>query len=207
MGNFAVKIAQDINTNKVVHIDNAKNGLACNCRCLKCLENLVAVQGVKNEHHFRHDKNIDCKGSQETALHMLGKQIIIDNNKINLPKVGTIIYTNPIAEKYLGQIIPDVTVSYNEEDIYFEVAVSHFIEPHKKEYYESNKLKCVEIDLRDFDLIFTYNEIEDTILKQTRNKKLYGWELKRDDNGTNWVINTILFAGGIYLLKKIFTKK
>lgn len=204
MENFTIKLAQDIFTSKIIHIDNASNGISCNCKCLECSETLIAVQGKKNEYHFRHDKNNDCKGSQETALHMFGKQVILENKEINLPKIGSINYSNPRAEISLSQFRPDVTVFHNEEDIYFEVAVSHYIEPQKKEYYESNKLKCVEIDLRDFDLKSTSKEIKDFILKQTRNKKLYGWKLKNDKNETNWVINALLIAGIIYVFSKLF---
>jgi len=77
----SVIIAYHTPSKKYKHIDNVdliSKGLKCECVCLKCGEKLIAVVEVtKKAKHFKHHTNIDCEGSQETALHELGKQILI----------------------------------------------------------------------------------------------------------------------------------
>jgi len=54
--------------------------------CPNCKSPLVAKMGNKNQRHFAH-KNADCNNSSanETALHMLAKEILVANMKITIP--------------------------------------------------------------------------------------------------------------------------
>jgi len=191
--NTSIKLAFHIPTSKVIHIDNADNGKACKCECLKCKEKLIAVQGDIRDEHFRHNTNIICNGSQETALHLLGKQILLENNQITIPKWGTINYSDASIEKKFDSTRPDVTAIYNEQNIYFEIAVKHFIEKDKENFFTTGQHKCVEIDLSDADTT-SYEKIKNLVLCQTSNKKIFGWKelLKHTDD--NWFEKIVIFA-------------
>lgn len=87
--------------NTILHGDDARNGLGCECICLVCNERLQAVHPRFREAHFRHNQDMECTGGPETALHLYAKQIIIDNHQIRLP--GKLLnYINPLSEICLG---------------------------------------------------------------------------------------------------------
>ena len=90
------------------------------------------MQGEVRTKHFRHHININCKGAQETALHDLAKQILVDNLQIAIPAYGVISYSNPIPEIALEKRRPDVTATFDGKPIYFEIFVSHAIEEDKE---------------------------------------------------------------------------
>jgi hypothetical protein len=193
----STKLAYHLPTQMVIHIDKAENGLACNCECTECKERLEAVQGQIREWYFRHDSNTKCRGGQETALHQLGKQILVENNQIAIPEKGLINYSSPIAEKGFYSTRPDVTAIYNEKKIYFEIAVSHFVEKEKEAFFTDGQHKCVEIDLSDADAT-SYDHIKNLVLFETTNKKLFGWDrsntVETNDGGI------FKFAFGAFLL-------
>jgi hypothetical protein len=191
--NSSVKLAYHRATDKILHIDNAKNGRSCDCECIACKENLIAVQGEVREKHFRHDINQNCLGAQETALHQLGKQIVIEQNQIEIPGHGMINYSEAIAEKKLYSTRPDVTAIYNHQEIYFEIAVKHFIEKDKALFFITGNHKCVEIDLSSAETD-TYKKIEHLVIYESKNKKLYGWkEFIPEQSNDNWIVK-IVFA-------------
>lgn len=173
--NNTIKIAYHLSSNKFIHIDNAKNGLACNCECIRCKERLEAVQGKIRAKHFRHHVNINCKGSQETALHELGKQILVNSQQINIPGNGIVTYSDAIAEKKYESIRPDVTATYNKQKIFFEIYVSHAIDTAKEKFYINGKYKSIEIDLQGYETS-KYREIKKLVLNETKNKRLIFWD-------------------------------
>ena len=187
MTNTSIKLAYHTPTSKVIHIDTADNGKACNCECLNCKEKLIAVQGDIRDKHFRHNINLNCNGSQETALHQLGKQILVDNYQIVIPRYGAINYLNPVAEKEFCSTRPDVTATYDHENIYFEIAVKHFVEKDKETFFTTGQHKCVEIDLSDSETA-SYEKIKHLVLLETSNKKLFGWDQPQnlEQTSDNW---------------------
>ena len=70
-------IALDEN-NRLLHIDQAERGLACNCTCFECGESVLARKGEIIEHHFAHANNKDsCVINPESLLHKYAKDIIM----------------------------------------------------------------------------------------------------------------------------------
>lgn len=206
---------------EIIHIDtvNEKREKRRDCFCLKCEKQLEAVLDFKNAERksfFRHNDNSDCEGSQETALHLLGKQILLDHTQINLPKLQLIEYSNPIAERKVEKIKPDVSVIYNKNPFYFEVFVSNEVNSNKKTYIKVNNLNCVEIDLsqnRDSSL----EEIYFNVLEEVKNKKFINYvsgqdieRQKKQDEALKKCINflknhwlkIIIFIVGLYLYLK-----
>lgn len=165
---------------KIIHIDSALNGLACNCVCQECGGILEAIQGKKRQKHFRHHiGDINCKGGIESALHKLAKQILIENKSIVLPRYGKIFYHSAIAEKLFKNIIPDVSAILSDnQQIFIEVFHTHKSTDYKNNFFKNGQYKSVEIDMK-FCPIETFSEIENYVLNKTHNKKIIFWELEK----------------------------
>jgi len=209
--NHKIKLAKHKQTGEIIHIDKANKGLLCNCECEKCHNNLIAHQGKKEPWHFQHENNdISCNGSQETALHKLGKQILMGHNGINIPVHGMINYTDQIEEKVIeNRLRVDVAATYENQDIYFEIKVSHSNEEAKNEYFAKGHHKCVEIDLIDA-YKSSYENIEYLVLKKTTNKELIGWNSetipdRHKDSRLNWFETIIYIASVMYVIYRIGT--
>ena len=178
---------------KMVSIRNVERGLACNCRCPKCKEALVAKLGHEGgrQPHFAHQKDSDCHGSYMTALHMLAQQIIEEDKQVMLPDYqGKYIQksTNCITfdlvrlEEIIpindGQIRADC-VGYkqgkdnNAHRLLIEILVTHEVDDNKSGLIKSLNESCIEINLSD--LIETGYTREDVANRLKENKEDRKW--------------------------------
>ena len=205
-----IKIAYHLPTQKFIHIDNASNGLSCNCECLKCNERLEAIQGEVRTKHFRHHTNLSCEGSQESALHDLGKQILVDNSQINLPDIGTISYSSPVAEKRLEAKRPDVSATFEGEQIFFEIFVSHAVDSGKEKIFVDRKHKSVEIDLSDCRTSI-FDEIKKIVIDETDKKKVFYWQDEgvvasqpKEQNNFDWFLKAAAATIVFLVLREFF---
>jgi hypothetical protein len=81
------KLTYGLKNEKLQHIDDVEQGLKCDCVCPNCKEKLIARQGEINEHHFAHSaKECDITVAQESALHIMAKEILEEYKIIKLPK-------------------------------------------------------------------------------------------------------------------------
>lgn len=203
-----IKLARHV-SGKIIHVDDAINGLACECSCQVCHERLQAVHPRVKQTHFRHNQNLECNGGPETALHLFAKQIILTNSEINVPG-RKIIYTNPKNEVCMGSIIPDVTVEMAGVPVYFEIAVTHKTGIEKLAYYRTAQMKSIEIDLTRVSYDFNKLEIETMVLEKTGNKSIIFWEMpvEKKKEGTNKyeVILMIIvgMASALYIFPRIY---
>jgi hypothetical protein len=174
MFNPIIKYAFELTTDNVVNINNAMEKFY---RCPGCGLKLKRAQGEIQEWHFKHhNDNGNCSGGIETARHQLAKQILKNSLQIKIPRYGIIEYSNPVLEKELVSKRPDVTAIYKGENIYFEIAVKHFVEPAKEEFFIDGEYKSIEIDLSDLPIDASHQEIENAVLKQLNNKRIIFWE-------------------------------
>lgn len=68
-----------------VHVDSVPNGADCGCVCPSCGEAMLAVQGQKILHHFRHNSVESTCGyanSPETIVHHYAKKFLCDEKKV-----------------------------------------------------------------------------------------------------------------------------
>lgn len=143
--------------NKVlVHVKDVRNGASCGCRCPICEQPLSARQGQKRAPHFAHIHNHDCKGSDETILHQMAKEVLVEVGQLMLPPSsggfpsGLVklydIKSEMWDEKY--HIKPDAEGTTEDgRRILIEFYVSHEVKGRKKRVIVDNDLKCLEIDL------------------------------------------------------------
>ncbi len=81
-------IATDKNSHRLVNAKDVLNGLACNCYCFECKQDLIAVnQERKQRAHFRHQKDSNCKMNYETFIHWVTKEVFKTLSSIKLPPV------------------------------------------------------------------------------------------------------------------------
>jgi hypothetical protein len=203
------KLGKDRATGEIVVITDAKRGRTCDCVCPDCKKDFVAAQGDKNEWHFRHYDKTTCTGGQETALHMLAKNIIASNTQIILPFYKTVFYDNAVKEKYFQTIQPDVTANTSGQNLFFEVLVTHRVDINKENIYKNGEHKSVEIDLQNY-LFTTREDLEKEILKNCNNKRIIFWEknvVEEKSNDNSWILWLVLGVLAFFGLKSLFQRR
>lgn len=171
---YDFKIALHKPTGKLIHVDNAENGLACECECLECGDALEAIQGEIRENHFRHTTHKECDGAQWVALREFGKQLLLDHDSIRLPLVGRISYTEPVAEKKLRGFKPDIAVQIGDAPLYLDVYVSDSLNNNKDSYVKRYDLNAIEIDLSS-EYGAGYEQIYSKVFEDLENKRVMNW--------------------------------
>ena len=167
----------------MVDISQVESGLACNCFCPECGDQMIAKKGEIMIHHFAHKGGAGCAGGIETALHLMAKQLILDRKQIFVPGVysplrriapGKLIgFESAVLEKRIGDIIADVVLEANGKQLIVEVAVTHFCDYEK---IKAMGLSVIEIDLSGMS-------------KQKFNLDKLAFYLFYNDNKINWVNN------------------
>lgn len=183
--NTIIKYALEKTTLKAIFIDKVPKGLACNCICAKCGYDMIAVKGQKNEKHFRHHVESDCSGGPETAIHKMAKQIIAENTNIYIPG-RLLIYNNPIIEKKLEAIVPDVKVNTDQGDVYFEIVVNNPVDQEKINLYKNLHYRSVRIDLSGVPYDISKEELEEMVLGNKENKSNIYWPVINQSVSSLW---------------------
>jgi hypothetical protein len=203
------KLSKDKATGEIVVITEARRGRTCDCVCPDCGKDFVAAQGDKNEWHFRHYDQTNCKGGQETALHLIGKKILVDNSKIAIPGHDTISYSDAVAEKGFMTKRPDVTATFENEQIFFEILVSHPVDSDKEIMFVDGQHKSIEIDLQKYTFV-TREDLEKEILTNCENKRIIFWEknvVATKNNDYNWFLLLVFGVFAFFGLKSLLQRR
>ena len=171
---YALKDGKIISINEVTE---EEKGLKCDCYCPGCGMQLQAKLGSKRQKHFSHNNaSCDIVSAQQSALHILAKEIIEQEKHINLPALevksrdiegfdNELCYEFPevltfkqstvvdcekvILEKKISDFVPDVMVQIQGRMLLIEVAVTHFIDDEKLCKIKQLGIPVIEIDLSD----------------------------------------------------------
>lgn len=175
---------------KLVHIDDAEKGLACNCICPHCKTQLVAKKGNHNVKHFAHYELADCNHGTETALHLMAKNIISQTRKIFVPYIpkseydlsnrGKImLFENAILEKQLSDNIRgDIVLYCGNSFLNVEIKVTHKIDTNKVIELFNLGVPTVELDLSDIKDSFTEDLVEQLVLSGKNTHLIYSPKCK-----------------------------
>jgi hypothetical protein len=201
-------IGKSSETSLPVHVRNAKNGLNSNCVCYECTEKLEAVQGSR-DWYFRHYNKSNCPGSNETALHEFAKQVLFENSSIATHK-KQIIYSETKKETIIGVFRSDVSAKYQDQVLHFEIVVNHDLTLLKTEYYRTNKINCIKIDLSDTALLKSGpEEIKKEVLENKINKHFIQWnedkvnaDVSTSSDNNSWLVAISIFLGSLFLFRK-----
>lgn len=135
---------------KLVFIDEVDRGLECGCFCPHCGGKLIAKKGEVNLHHFAHYQVENCGKGAESVLHLLGKQVLLEEQCIRLPNGSSIeLLTSVEVERRRLGYVADIgaVIVDTGEDIDLEIKVTHGIGTAKLAKVLANKVKMVEVDL------------------------------------------------------------
>ena len=140
----------------MVNILDVEKGLACNCRCPKCNEKLVAKLGQGGRQpHFAHQKDSECQGSYMSALHIMAEQIIFENKSVMAPTYKsisskTLTFTKVEVEKRVDRkdLQPDI-VGETEDGLRWviEIKNTHEVDKAKIRKIRESNITCFEIDV------------------------------------------------------------
>ena len=170
-------------TNKLISIEHAERGLACDCFCFECGEPVVAKKGEKNEHHFAHISNKEsCFINPESILHKFAKQVIIEANGLLLPALPNSQETEAklwqfsqiTPEVRLGNIQPDLMAMVDKDTYFIEIAVTSFVDEIKLERIKTFGTPTIELDLRELlksETVIPSDEAKNFILNGLEHKR------------------------------------
>jgi hypothetical protein len=153
-----------------VRVEEVPSGLACNCYCAACSAQFVAVQGKQRRWHFRHHDAEDCGRSFETAVHLLAKQVLVEEKCLMLPylkvrpsrelwQVGTFVtqeewvvrrqlvqFDRVEEEVHMGECIPDIVAWKEDRKLLIEIVVTHDLTAEKIAWIQENDLATVRVE-------------------------------------------------------------
>lgn len=163
-----LKYGLDKRTGRLVHISKAKHGVECELFAPCCGEPLVAKNNGKiYTHHFAHYSSDECSTAEETAAHLLAKEVASEISEIAVPVLinpeqvtaYSKLYTlelKPIKSALIeyyhntpqGKIFADVWITTTDGTEYgFEMYVTHEIDDKKKQKILSDKYTYIEIPI------------------------------------------------------------
>lgn len=164
-----------------VNIEDAHN---CVCFCPICHHRLIArnripLELAKREHHFAHEKGCLCEANDETVLHQMAKDIIIEEKTLMLPpseddsRPSGLVHFATVEKEKRDNIYgfrPDVdAITEKGERILIEFYVSHKVSSKKRNVIISSKLNCIEIDLNYVEI--DKNVVRSFLLNDTDNRE------------------------------------
>lgn len=184
---------------KIVSIDDVPSGLECNCICPYCGAELIAKKGNIKEYHFAHHNAEDCGKGQETFVHRMAKELILEKEEFTLKEVmlkfkgtpkaewsisesKTMIFDIIEVEKRINGIIADLYLSIKGKGLIIEIRVTNPVNKSKIEKIKSYNLSCLEINLskyKDSEII----KDKDVLIE------ILSYELFNNINNQEWLFN------------------
>jgi len=169
---------------EVVYIDDAVNGLACECICPGCRQPLVAKNNGKiNEHHFAHkSKDFDCEHGYQSAIHYMAKDLFLEHKElifIKNEKIEKYPIDDVQIEQRLDNIIPDILVTCDGKQFIVEIYVTHTVDDEKKAKIKSMLTSAIEIDISHLKDQMIDKE---TLKQELCNPDNYSWVYDADND-------------------------
>ena len=191
------KIPFGLKNGKLVGVDEVVSGLSCGCVCPSCGFELQANKGEVRAHYFSHnpsENQPECRSAFETAIHLMAKQILAEEGKIQLPSLkisrskkdengvlhfaeASVVdeenkaFSNVNLEQRLNDIRPDIIGYSNGEPLLIEIAVTHFADAEKKRKIRNQGLAAIEIDLSEIDYEITKAELRSLVVEEIGNMR------------------------------------
>lgn len=192
---------------RMVHVSDVPSGLACGCTCPGCGGRLVARKGRQIVHHFAHASGEGCTGGAETALHRMGKQVLLDGRQLMLPPVpysgkpGVMAGYDRVWDEIplghgAGSIKPDIIIAKGRALLMVEIAVTHRSTDEKKAWLVENARNAVEIDLSDLHgrLVPDMATIREAVTNSARRHWVYHTAIAEHEESENDARRARLYA-------------
>lgn len=171
---------------RLITIENAHRGIACNCTCVSCGEPVMARKGLIREHHFAHvSQKKSCYIQRESLLHLYAKEVICDGLGMQLPHLPGVYPNSEDTSSWwdFETVTPEVRQQGFQPDLvaelkdgsrlFIEIAVTSFIDEVKLQRIKAAGAPTIELDLRDLLLgskSIPSEEAKEYILHQPEHK-------------------------------------
>ncbi len=186
-----LKVPFGLREGRLYRPDDVSSGKSCGCVCPACEATLIANRGKLKRAYFSHHRTESCAGGYETAIHLMAKQVLLDEQRVRIPPLTIPFELSPIedqppirtsisyqardvqlvevvAEQHQGRWRPDLTATLkNGASLYIEILVTHAVGDEKAESLDN----LVEIDLSKLSLESVYDErafIDEVVLYAER---------------------------------------
>lgn len=195
-------LGKDKTSGKIKSVQEVKGGLACNCACPHCGEDLVAAQGQKTDWYFRHHQQSDCSWGPEAGYLTLAEEIISENGKITLPNHGSLEYKEVEFGHKPKSIshVPTLSVQTPQGNLYIVISLNEPLSEEIKASYRAAKAIAVEIDFTDYQFK-DRKQYKRDLLENIRNKKMISWPeqgqhpIRKESNRSLQMILGLIGAG------------
>lgn len=180
-----VLVAKDAIDGSRRHISSVANGKKCGCVCFGCGRNLIAKNGGDydlKKYHFAHrpdELTPNCATAGETALHILGKEVIAKHGRVTMPetwlpdldgkrRVVTPRRSIDLIDIHLemadGEIVPDIIATTPEgRRLFIEIKNTHGCPPEKLEKLAGMDVDVLEIDVSGY-CTYALDDLDDVVL-------------------------------------------
>jgi len=186
-----LKVPFGLREGRLFRPDDVSSGKACGCICPACEATLIANQGKQKRAYFSHFRTESCAGGYETAVHLMAKQVILDERRLRIPPLTIPFELIPIedeppirtsvhyperdvqlveveAERQQGRWRPDLTAFLkNGSLLHIEIRVTHGVDDEKAESLDN----LVEINLSQLHTEIVYDEeafVDEVLLNAER---------------------------------------
>lgn len=177
-----LQLGKDKTTGQIVDVSEVSSGLDCNCSCVNCGDDLLAVKGDQRRWYFRHRERTDCEIGQEEALQALAIQLFKINSYFYVPKYGRQSYDEVVTKDDISdyQIEPDVVLFTRDYPIYIRFKLYEDQQVGGLLGFEEAEERVVEIDLSSK----TYTDkidFERFLLDNIGYKRVWTWHEDRSN--------------------------
>jgi hypothetical protein len=189
----AVLIAYGARGNALLHVSEVSRGYACDCVCAQCNRPLIARKGRKRREHFAHVGTTTCDGGLETVLHRLAKELFFDIRVMTVPEyvfhreqsldngesashTALVVPSEAIqigsvhVEKPVGGLIPDITITHDQQEFFIEIAVTHRVDAEKLCSLRALNRPVLEIRLSPEDALLSREQLRAKLTDDTTSK-------------------------------------
>lgn len=209
----------------IEEIPTSMSGLSCGCKCASCGVDLQACSlDGKVSRYFRHDygrmdaydnqkvvdRNCNPNTANETALHLLAKQIVLDEKRVWVPdktislseagigdlpehisnSVSPYVLRNECLieaeyvelEKHIADFKPDIYIKTSRGELLIEIYVSHRVDEEKRQKAEMYGAAMLEIDLGEYvDASITTEILRDIVVNSKDNKSWKNYPVSKSN--------------------------
>lgn len=179
---------------RIVVPGEVKSGLACGCTCPGCGAFLIAKKGSTNAWHFAHHNVAGTLSCLETAIHAAAKQILLDENWLQVPekriyvtgqtKSGAslvksevltpsraIRFDHSLEEVWETNLRPDVVGYRGDRRILVEMFFTHDVDEAKRDKLDALRLPALEIDLSTLARDAGFDAVRQRVLHDVAEKE------------------------------------
>lgn len=174
----------------MIHIEAARRGKACNCRCLACGEALIARHGEMKAHSFAHESGAECQYAIDAMLNCLATELIATRGCFSTPALTVrASRTGPLGALKCEETIPSrnlqvqsatvdrrvhpqrpsVVMLVKGRELLLEMTHTHRLDAQKRCAIEKLGLPAIEMHLADCEF-GTVEQFERMLIDDTRRK-------------------------------------